>query len=72
MLIQTLSYNGYITVDFDRMNNDFNKLLDINDDDEVNEDDLKELTNRIYKIISHQIPATSGFCTGFLMGVRSG
>lgn len=71
-LLQSLSYGGYIKINFERMNEDFNKLMDLDNDDDFDQDDAQELLNRIYNVLSYNIPAGSGFGTGFFMGLRSG
>jgi len=71
-IMQTLSYNGYITVDFDQMSNDFQKAMDWNQDGNVDELDVQELSQKIYKAMSFNVPAGSGFGAGFVLGVRNG
>ena len=67
-----MSYSGYVTVDFKKINKDFNKLLDVDNDGEVSEKDAKQIAEKIMDVVSYNIPAGSGFGAGFIMGVRSG
>eukprot|EP00594_Rhizosolenia_setigera_P012245 CAMPEP_0178955648 /NCGR_PEP_ID=MMETSP0789-20121207/9732_1 /TAXON_ID=3005 /ORGANISM="Rhizosolenia setigera, Strain CCMP 1694" /LENGTH=158 /DNA_ID=CAMNT_0020637323 /DNA_START=318 /DNA_END=794 /DNA_ORIENTATION=+ len=71
-VLQTMSYNGYITINFDKMNSDFKKALDINDDGDVDEKDVQEITDKTVDILSYNLPAGSGFSVGFFMGVKAG
>jgi len=39
--------------------------------EQVDAGDLQEGYNRLYEVLSHNMPAGSGFGAGFLMGLRS-
>lgn len=54
------------------MNKDFHQLLDLNKDGQVDEKDAQEIMDKVYEILSFNIPAGSGFGAGFFMGIRAG
>eukprot|EP00593_Proboscia_inermis_P011100 CAMPEP_0171302934 /NCGR_PEP_ID=MMETSP0816-20121228/12413_1 /TAXON_ID=420281 /ORGANISM="Proboscia inermis, Strain CCAP1064/1" /LENGTH=228 /DNA_ID=CAMNT_0011781809 /DNA_START=12 /DNA_END=698 /DNA_ORIENTATION=+ len=69
--LQGLAYAGYIHVDFDKMNKDFSKALDMNEDGVVDELDIRKGYGKIMDVLEFNVPAGSGFGAGFLMGLRT-
>merc|ERR1712071_695522 len=67
--IQTLNYSGYVNVNFEKMNADFNQMMDVNNDGNVDEKDAKQISDKVMEVLSYNIPAGSGFGAGFIMGV---
>lgn len=47
MTFQVAAYNGYVSVDWSRVQNDFMKQLDLNNDGKVDSSDVKLATQKI-------------------------
>ena len=71
-LFQTLSYNEYITINYDKVGKDLCELLDLNKDGQFNEADGKELYDKALEVVGFNMPAGSGFAAGFALGLRYG
>ena len=71
-LLQALHYNGYITVDHSKIQDDFNQAFDMNNDGTTDTLDIKAIYNRFYDVISFHAPSGTGFAAGLLLGLRSG
>jgi len=71
-LLQTLHYNGYVTVDHEKIEKDFNEAFDLNHDGNLDQGDLKVLYDTFVKVVSFNVPSGSGFAAGLLLGLRSG
>ena len=72
MSLQSLSYAGYIKVDQEKIKNDVESIMDLNNDGKVDSDDVSQATNQIMNILSFNLPAGGGFSAGFIAGLRSG
>jgi len=72
IFLQTLSYNGYIKIDQERVKESVEGLLDLNHDGKIDEKDTAIAYKKIMKVLSYELPAGSGFVAGFAGGVRSG
>ena len=72
MSLQSLSYAGYIKVDQEKIKNDVESIMDLNNDGKVDSDDVSQATNKIMNILSFNLPAGGGFSAGFIAGLRSG
>ncbi len=70
--LQALSYSGYIKVNYNKIYDDFKKLLDLNNDGKVDKEDGEQLYKKLMEILTYNIPAGSGFGAGFIAGARSG
>ena len=70
--LQALSYSGYVHVDYNKMGRDFKKIFDLNNDGKVDEEDGRQIYNKVMEVLTYNIPAGSGFGAGFIAGVRSG
>ena len=71
ILIQALSYSGYIKVDYESIQNDVENVLDVNKDGKIDEKDVDVVYKKIQDVLEHQMPAGGGFATGMLFGIRS-
>ena len=72
MTLQTLAYNGYIEVNHAKIQESVEKMLDLNQDGKIDEDDATEVYQKALKVLQFNLPAGSGFAAGFLGGLRSG
>lgn len=70
--LQTLANFGYINVDHTQISNDFNKVLDRNNDGKVDQEDAAIVYEQTVNALQLNIPAGGGFAAGFLGGLRSG
>ncbi|KAF0717808.1 Aste57867_2080 [Aphanomyces stellatus] len=68
---QVASYNGYVDVNYEKLQEDITKLMDINKDGAVNAKDAKALYDKAMGILEYSLPAGSGFGVGFLVGFRA-
>eukprot|EP00735_Rhodelphis_limneticus_P015204 TRINITY_DN9387_c0_g1::TRINITY_DN9387_c0_g1_i1::g.28359::m.28359 TRINITY_DN9387_c0_g1::TRINITY_DN9387_c0_g1_i1::g.28359 ORF type:complete len:220 (-),score=43.01,sp/E1BWM5/FUND1_CHICK/29.17/5e-11,FUN14/PF04930.10/8.4e+02,FUN14/PF04930.10/9.8e-21,EF-hand_1/PF00036.27/2.5e+03,EF-hand_1/PF00036.27/0.024,EF-hand_6/PF13405.1/3.6e+03,EF-hand_6/PF13405.1/0.088,EF-hand_5/PF13202.1/0.051,EF-hand_7/PF13499.1/0.051,DUF399/PF04187.8/0.13,EF-hand_8/PF13833.1/0.36 TRINITY_DN9387_c0_g1_i1:126-740(-) len=72
LLFQLAAQSGYISINWEALERDFNKILDRNQDGKVDQDDLKILFAIVEGTASFQVPAAAGFAPMFYMGWRSG
>jgi len=72
MVMQTLSYKGYINVDHVKIRKEIEDYMDLNDDGSVDAKDRAIATQKVMEVLQFGLPAGSGFVTGFVGGVRSG
>lgn len=70
--LQLLSYLGYVELDYKKIEGGVMGALDLDKDGKVNSGDLKELFDRIMKVMGHNLPAGSGFAAGAVVGARMG
>uniref|UniRef100_A0A7S3NJU3 EF-hand domain-containing protein n=1 Tax=Aureoumbra lagunensis TaxID=44058 RepID=A0A7S3NJU3_9STRA len=71
-LLQGLAYNGYIVVDRARIEKDFNDAFDLNHDGKLDSLDLQSAYDKLFSILSYNMPSGSGFAAGLLLGLRAG
>mmetsp|Transcript_41239 Transcript_41239/g.81383 ORF Transcript_41239/g.81383 Transcript_41239/m.81383 type:complete len:162 (-) Transcript_41239:83-568(-) len=70
---QALAYQGYITVNWPRVEQDLTSLLDLNKDGKVDAKDFNAGYASALKVLQHNTVAISGgFGAGFLYGVKKG
>jgi uncharacterized membrane protein (Fun14 family) len=72
VVLQSLQYSGYVQVDHGKLRKDMERILDLDQDGKVGQDDVKIGYDKIMKILEYNLPAGSGFAAGFLGGLRSG
>ncbi len=70
--LQTLSYFGYIKIDYNKVARDANKVLDVNADGKLDGKDIQDLVVRGKTILGSQLPSVGGFCSGFAIGLYFG
>lgn len=70
--LQVLAYNGYVTVNWNKVEGDFNNSLDINKDGKVDSEDLQLWANKMYNVVKYHGPTGAGFGTGVYLGLRYG
>jgi len=64
IVLAVLAYVGYITIDWERVQQDVNPLLE--------EENLSALWQKLLEVLTASLPTTSGFTVGFLLGLRKG
>lgn len=72
MSLQTLSYYGYVKVNHQQIEQDITDMFDLNKDGKFDAKDTAIAQNQLMKILQFNLPAGSGFVTGFIGGLRSG
>ena len=70
--LQILQHNGYITVDWSKVERDVITKMDQNNDGKFDEQDVKILANKYKKILSQSLLSGSGFVSGFYFGLKYG
>jgi uncharacterized membrane protein (Fun14 family) len=71
-VLQSLSYAGYVHVNYNKMCSDALEVLDLNQDGKVDTVDVQRLHHKLMEVLTYNVPAGSGFGGGFFAGVRSG
>lgn len=72
LVLQTLSYQGYVTVDHNRLKKEVEGYLDFNKDGKIDQADGEIATKKVMEVLQFNLPAGSGFGVGFIGGLRSG
>lgn len=72
VLLQTLAYQGYIVVDQEKIQRDFNDAFDVNKDGNIDTADFQVLYDKMYEVLNYNMPSGGGFAAGLLLGLRSG
>eukprot|EP00053_Salpingoeca_punica_P020483 m.211702 g.211702 ORF g.211702 m.211702 type:complete len:193 (+) comp18746_c0_seq1:285-863(+) len=70
--IQSLSYAGYLHVDYNKVNSQFTNILDLNKDGKVDKEDAKVAYSKALEVLQYNMPAGTGFVTGIVLGLRTG
>eukprot|EP00588_Corethron_pennatum_P009011 CAMPEP_0194267474 /NCGR_PEP_ID=MMETSP0169-20130528/1954_1 /TAXON_ID=218684 /ORGANISM="Corethron pennatum, Strain L29A3" /LENGTH=205 /DNA_ID=CAMNT_0039008307 /DNA_START=88 /DNA_END=705 /DNA_ORIENTATION=+ len=72
VIIQSLSYAGYIEVNVNKVSEDVTKALDQTGDGKLDVNDIESISDKAMEILHYNIPAGGGFATGVIAGVRAG
>jgi len=67
--LQTLSYLGYVQVDWRKVERDAATKLDVDGDGELTASDAKRMFQDVQEVLSFNLPAGSGFTAGLLWGL---
>jgi uncharacterized membrane protein (Fun14 family) len=71
--LQLLAHNGYLHVDWKKVEETTTSVLDVNHDGKLDQKDLSFLLHKGLNILSGNMAATgSGFTAGFLYGLKKG
>jgi uncharacterized membrane protein (Fun14 family) len=70
MFLQSLAYFGYITINWQRVENDISKAIDQDGDGKVTVKDGKRLLERFLGVMKTGLPNAAGFGTGFYFAVK--
>lgn len=66
--LQSLSYLGYIDIDYNKLKNDAIKSLDQDGDNDFDYMDLLHIWKRVKAVLLYNLPSSGGFTTGFMLG----
>jgi hypothetical protein len=72
LILQALSFSGYIKVDHVKIEGKFKDLLDVNDDGKIDQEDRDEIMAKVMEIAEFGMPSGGGFAAGFIGGAKSG
>jgi len=72
ILMQGLAYNGYITVDHDKISRKFSERFDVNKDGKVDSTDAEDIYKQAMEVLQYNGPSGGGFGAGMILGLRSG
>mmetsp|Transcript_3316 Transcript_3316/g.5524 ORF Transcript_3316/g.5524 Transcript_3316/m.5524 type:complete len:201 (-) Transcript_3316:156-758(-) len=70
IVVQAMSYNGYINVNYGGIQKDIENLLDLNKDGKVDAKDVEHGMNKIQDMLEYNMPSGGGFTTGLILGLR--
>eukprot|EP00033_Pygsuia_biforma_P003275 GCRY01003588.1.p1 GENE.GCRY01003588.1~~GCRY01003588.1.p1 ORF type:complete len:136 (-),score=13.05 GCRY01003588.1:180-587(-) len=70
--LQALQYCGIIDVKWNQMQASVVRAADMNNDGRFDQDDVNLLKQKFFGLCQYNIPASSGFAGGFLLGMRRG
>lgn len=66
--LQVLAYLGYITIDYNKVTKDSQRMIDLNGDGKIDEKDLESLWEKMKSVLGAQLPQAGSFSTGFALG----
>lgn len=69
--LQTLSYNGYIILDYNKIKSIVTQHLDLNNDGTIDINDAELIFDKVNKIVGYNMPAGGGFTSGLIFGLRN-
>jgi uncharacterized membrane protein (Fun14 family) len=72
LILQALSYTGYVKVDHSKIEDSVKDFLDVNDDGKIDAEDRDEILEKVMEIAQFGMPSGGGFVAGFTGGVKSG
>ena len=71
--VQAASYYGYVSINFDKVEKDFDEFLDLNQDGIIDHKDAKLGLDKLKKILTQNMgPTYAGFGSGFMLGLVRG
>eukprot|EP00048_Salpingoeca_helianthica_P015677 m.227992 g.227992 ORF g.227992 m.227992 type:complete len:170 (+) comp17374_c0_seq1:21-530(+) len=68
--LQILAYNGYVTVNWKKVEDDVMKKLDANGDGVVDAKDLQPFFKKTMSALQYNMPSSTGFVTGYVLGLK--
>lgn len=69
--LQTLAYNGLITVHWDKIEKRLNSAIDMNAAGSLDVSDLSLGSEKMQAYLATGLPCAGSFSTGFILGLRS-
>ncbi|KAI7863024.1 FUN14 family-domain-containing protein [Spinellus fusiger] len=69
-LLQYLSYKGYISIHWDRLEGSYRQTLDVDGDGRVTRRDLVSTRDRLMGLLTHNLQFKSTFLAGFYIGIQ--
>lgn len=72
IFLQYLSFNGFITINWDRIEGDYNKKLGADSDGKVTRQHASKKWNAFVGFLTHNLQFKSTFMVGLFSGIRYG
>lgn len=72
LFLQALAWQGYIFVDWQKIQGDVVSKLDQDGDGDFDGDDVRIIIQNLWGFVKFQIPSYTGFGSGFLAGFKYG
>ncbi|CAI5733774.1 unnamed protein product [Peronospora destructor] len=69
VLAQTAAYNGYVDIKWGKVQKDMIAKVDPNGDGKFDSQDVKLWYRKLLKIIKANLPSSTGFTSGFALGI---
>ena len=69
--LQALVHQGYITVDWKKIEQSVKDVVDTDQDGEFTEKDVQRYLEKVKMFLMKNIPDASGFGLGFMLGLKS-
>ena len=69
--LQALSYYGYISISWRKVQSDLYSVVDQNNDGKVDAKDLIAFWKNFQTMMTTNLPSSSGFAAGFLLGFKN-
>lgn len=70
VILQSLSYTGYLQVDYNKVQKDVEDTFDLNNDGVLDIKDAEFAFTKVKEIVGYQMPSGGGFGAGMVMGLR--
>jgi uncharacterized membrane protein (Fun14 family) len=70
IVLQALSYYGYITINWGKVTDDIQKAADQDGDGKFDATDVKIIVKRGIKFLANGVPDAAGFTTGLYVGFK--
>lgn len=70
--LQFLAYKGFITINWQQIQEKTEKALDQDGNGKFDGDDLQIIAKKLWHRLSYQMAGGAGFAAGFLVGFRNG
>lgn len=70
MALQTLSYLGYVSINWGKVEKDITKAIDQNGDGKLDKEDITVLAKKFMDVMKRGLPNAAGFTAGFALGVK--
>lgn len=68
--MQTLAYHGFMQIDYHKIEKEVSNAVDLNHDGRIDADDLGLAYENLKTVIEYNMPTTTGFGAGLLLGIR--
>ncbi|DBA04142.1 TPA: hypothetical protein N0F65_004250, partial [Lagenidium giganteum] len=69
LMAQVASSQGYIDINWKKVESDVIRAVDPDGDGKLTQKDLKHFWNKFMNLVQYNLPSSSGFAGGFVIGV---
>jgi len=71
VVVQSLAYQGYVSLNQEKVKGDFEFHLDLNKDGRLDAKDVEVAYSKLNSVLSYNLPTGGGFSAGLLLGLRN-